>query len=132
MWPSSAPAPRRAAVDLAVEDQAAADPRPDGQHDHVACPAACPEEELGEGGDVRVVVDVDGEPEPLSHQIAQRDVRDLEVDGLDRHAAVVVDGGRDAQAGTEDVRPSVPGLLQLPAEVLGSLSSLSPIEDSCP
>ena len=59
------PAPVEPAVDLAVEDQPPADAGADREHHHVPRAAARAVEELGEGGDVGVVVDEDREPEPL-------------------------------------------------------------------
>ena len=87
----------RAAVDLAVEDQAAADPGADGQHHHVRLAAGGAEEVLGEGGDVAVVVDEDRQPDPLFDEVADRQVGERQVDGGDGDAALVVDRRRDPE-----------------------------------
>ena len=73
----------RAAVDLAVEDQAAADPGADRQHHRVVGAAGGAVEVLGQGGDVGVVVDEDGQADPLADQVADRQVVERQVDGRD-------------------------------------------------
>ena len=60
----------RAAVEIAVEDEAATHPRPEGEHDHVTRAAACSAAVLRERRRVRVVLDRDGQAEPLAEPIA--------------------------------------------------------------
>ena len=100
----------RAAVDLAVEDQAAADPGPDRQHHRVVGAAGGAEEMLGEGGDVGVVVDEDRQPGALADELADRQVVDRQVDRGDRDAAVVVDRRRDAETDGGDAGTGLVGL----------------------
>ena len=66
MWPELRTPADRAAVDLTVEDQPAADPGPDGEHHDVRGPPPRAVEVLGQGGDVGVVVDEDREARAAS------------------------------------------------------------------
>ena len=68
-----------AAVWLAVQDQTAADPCAERQHDHVARAAAGADLPLGDRRSVRVVVQRDGQGDDVCHPVAkveivQRDV----------------------------------------------------------
>ena len=98
-----------AAVDLAAEDQAAADPGADRQHHRVFGAARGAVEMLGEGGDVGVVVDEDRQAGALADEVADRQVVDRQVDRGDRDAAVVVDRRRDAEADRGDARAAPRG-----------------------
>ena len=97
----------RAAVELAAEDQPAADPGPDRQHDHVGASRAGAEAVLGERRDVGVVVDEDRQPEALADQVADRDVDDRQVDGADRDPALAVDRARDPEPDRRGLRTGV-------------------------
>ena len=81
------PGAGRAAVDLAAEDQAAADPGADRQHHRVRLALRGAVEVLGEGRDVGVVVDEDRQADPLADQVADRQVGQRQVDRGDRDAA---------------------------------------------
>src|SRR5205814_2115870 len=111
----------RPAVQAPVDDQPAADPGSDRQHGGVPRPLRDAESVLSEEGDVGVVVDQHRQPEPLGHEVADRHVRELEVDGHDREPAGAVDrtpppvnsGGQGQRPQRPDykVYRSRPGLL---------------------
>ena len=120
----------RAAVDLAVEDQAAADSGPDRQHHRVVGAAGGAVEVLGEGGDVGVVVDEDRQPGPFADQLADRQVVDREVDRGDRNTTVVVDRRRDPEpAATTPGRASWASSISRTSSSISS-SSVWPVERS--
>ncbi|TMK78422.1 MAG: hypothetical protein E6G45_06510 [Actinobacteria bacterium] len=87
----------RAAIGLPVEDEAASDPGPERQHDHVAGAAAGADPPLRDRGSVPVVVDRDGAPVALRHVIAQVEVGERNVDGRDHMARSLVDRRRDSE-----------------------------------
>ncbi len=111
----------RAAVDLAAEHQAAADPGADGQHHRVRLALGGAVEVLGQGGDVGVVVDEDRQPDPLADQVADRQVRERQVDGRDRDAAVVIDRRRNPQTDRLRLRAGVARLADLADQQLDQL-----------
>src|SRR5262249_49084169 len=113
--------PGRATVDLAAEDQAAADPGPDRQHHHVVGAAPGAIQVLGQGRDVGVVVDEDRKPGATTDHLADRQVVDRQVDGRDRDTPVVVDRGRDPEAHRGDPGPGLPGLVDLRDQQLDQL-----------
>src|SRR5439155_852886 len=69
-----------AAVEAAVQDEAAPDPGPDRQPHDVARTLGGAEPLLDERRHVAVVVHEDRQPEPLLHRIAEAEVLDVEVD----------------------------------------------------
>ena len=82
-------------VELAVEDQRAADAGGDGHVDHVVVAAARAQLVLGQRGGVGVVVQPDRHLQPLGQhgahgQVVQRD----DVAGFDHHAVFIIDKGR--------------------------------------
>ena len=87
-----------AAVGLPVQDQAAADPGPEREHDHVARAMARTDAPLGDCGCVPVVVDAHRERETLVHPVTEVEVGQRDVRGRDRAAPALVDRGRDPKA----------------------------------
>ena len=61
-------------------------------------PRAAPKRCSASDRDVGVVVDEHRQPESLRHQVPDRHVGEVQVDGDDRHAALAVDRARDARA----------------------------------
>ena len=92
-----------AAVQLAAEDQPAADAGPDRHDDDLAGADGGAGAMLGERCQIRVVVDEHRDPEPLGHHVSERDVIELEVDRDDRFAGPAIDQGRDAEADRGDL-----------------------------
>ncbi len=81
----------RAAIEAAVEDEPAADPRPEREHDHVLAPAARSVAVLRERSGVRVVLDRRRKAEPLGEAPAEVDVVERDVDGRDGAPGPLVD-----------------------------------------
>ena len=71
----------RAAVELAVQDEPAADPGAERQHDHVPRPPPRAQTVLGDRGGVRVVLERDREPERSREPVAEVDAGERDVDG---------------------------------------------------
>ena len=96
----------RAAVQLAAEDQPAADPGADRQqHRLVGAPRGA-RAVLGQRGQVGVVVDEHRQPEPLGHDRAERDVGERQIDGDDAAPGTLIHQARDPEADRGDlVRP---------------------------
>ncbi len=92
MCPSSPATPIAPAVELAAEDQAAADPGPERHHDRLAGALGGAGAVLGDGGRVAVVVDEHRQPEPLGHHVGEGDVGERQVDATTRSRS----GGRSA------------------------------------
>ena len=90
--------PFRAQQHPAVHDDAAADPRADGQIDHVPDAAASAVEILGQAGDVGVVAEECGSGKPLADQRAQRDIAPAGQVGRFQHHA----GDRVERSGRAD------------------------------
>ena len=88
----------RAAVELAAEDQPAADPGADRQHDRLAAAARRPGAVLGERRQVGVVVDEHRQAEPLGHHVGEHDVLERQVDGDHRVPATLIDQRGDSEA----------------------------------
>ena len=89
----------RAAVDAAVDHDAAADAGPDGQHHEMARDeGAVVRVGLGERRAVGVVVDVHRDAEPLAQQVAQRHACERDVHAEARRAGGEVDRARDGDA----------------------------------
>src|SRR5688500_5239697 len=80
-----------AAERLAAEDEPSADAGAEREHDHVARPSPGADLPLGDRGGVAVVVDGDGQPEPLFHQPAYADVGQWDVHGGHGPASALVD-----------------------------------------
>ena len=93
----------RAPVELAVQDEPAADPRAEGEEHHVLGAPAGPEAVLGERRAVRVVLERDREPEAVGEQVAQRHVLERDVDGGPRPAGSLVDERGDPDAERDDL-----------------------------
>jgi hypothetical protein len=96
--PELCPCPHKAPVGRAVEDQPAADPGPEREHDHVARAMARTDAPLGDCGCVPVVVDAHRERETLVHPVTEVEVGQRDVRGRDRAARALVDRGRDPKA----------------------------------
>ena len=101
--PSSAPRPDGAAVQLAAENQAAADAGPERQHHRLAGAARCAGPVLGQHRQVGIVVDEYGQPEPFGHDVAERHAPQREVGRADRDAGALVDQRRDPEADRLDL-----------------------------
>jgi hypothetical protein len=96
--------PGRAAVEPAAEQEAAADPRPERHEEGVLGAARGAEQVLGEQRDVRVVVDVHGQPEPLAHQVPERHASERQVRRPQRPPAALLDERGDPEADRLHVR----------------------------
>ena len=94
----------RAAVQTAVQDQAAADARTQREHHDVG--GATPRARLpfGDCGGVAVVVDPHRQPMTLAHAVAKVEVRERDVDRRDRPPRALVDARREAEADRRRVR----------------------------
>ncbi len=121
MWPSSAPAPVAAPVDLAAEDQAAADPGADRQHHRVFGAACGAVEVLCQSRHGRVVVDEDGQTGAPADDLADRQVLQRQVDCRHGNALVVIDRGGDAKTHRRGTRAFPTRLLDLTHEKLDQL-----------
>ena len=111
MWPSSAAAPSRAAVDLAAEQQPAADAGAEREHHRVPRPARGAAAVLGEHRHVRVVVHEHGQAKPLAHQVAERHAVERQVVRHHHRAACRAHQRGDAEADDLRVRSGGAGLL---------------------
>ena len=87
-----------------VDDEAAADAGAERQHDRVARPARLAPAPLGEHRRVAVVVDRDGQAEPLGQHVAHGDAVQREVVGVERHARLRIDQAGDAEPDREHLR----------------------------
>ena len=92
-----------ATVELAVEDQAAADPGAEREHDHVVGAAARAEAVLRERRGVRVVLERNREAEPRREVVAEVEAGERNVHRGARAPRSLVDEGRDADAERPDV-----------------------------
>ena len=88
----------RSAVEPPAEDEPAADPRAEREHDHVLRTAAGADRPFGHRRGVRVVVDRDRQPQVLLAALSQRDALERDMHGEDRRAFALVDRRRDADA----------------------------------
>ena len=88
----------RSAVGATAEDQTAADAGAEREHHHVARAATGTRHPLGDRGRIRVVLDRDGQAEPLAHQIPERNVDQRDVRRGDRHSDPLVDSGWNTEA----------------------------------
>lgn len=91
-----------AAQDAPAGNDAAAESGPQRDHEEVfgdAC--ARTQALLGQGGDVRVVVEMDLQTRALAQDVAQRQVGDRQVGCLHRHARALVERRRNAESGSE-------------------------------
>ena len=91
-----------AAKGRAAGDDAAADSRAERQHHDVGRAARRPGLPLADRGGVRVVVEPDGNAEPLPHAVPQRDMGKRDVRGDVDPAAGLVDRARDPEADRAD------------------------------
>ena len=89
--PSSAAGADCAAVELAAEDQPAADAGADREQDGLVATAGGAGAVLGDCRTVRVVVDEHRKIEPLGHYVGEHDVLEREVDGDHRVARPLID-----------------------------------------
>ena len=80
-----------AAVRAPVEDEPTADARAEREHDEIARAAPGAELPLGDGGDVAVVVDDDGDADPLLEVPGEVDAGERHVHGPDDPARDLVD-----------------------------------------
>ena len=99
-----------AVVELAVEDEPAADPGADGDADRVPRAPRRAHPPLAEDRAVGVVVELGGKPEPVANDLPQRQVDPAEVGREQHDAALGVERARRADADAEDLRAG-----QLPA-----------------
>ena len=81
----------RAAVEVAVDDQAATDPGSEGEQNDVGGAAGGAVTVLGERGEVGVVVHRDRKADPLRDDVSERHVGERQVDGIDADAAAAID-----------------------------------------
>ena len=72
---------------LAVQHYAAADTGAQRDHDHAAAPFACTRAVLAPGGNVGVVIHIDGQAGALVDHLAQRDVVKFQIVGIQHGAA---------------------------------------------
>jgi hypothetical protein len=91
-------------VEPAVQDEAAADPGPDGEPDYVARALRRPEPRFDERRDVAVVVDEDRQPEPLVHYVAEGKVLDIEVHSDHGNPGCLIDQAGNPESDRVDVR----------------------------
>ena len=78
------------AIEAPVDDHAPADPGAEGEHDHVTRALRGAGPELGEGRHVGVVVHVDGQAEPLTHEVAERHALQREMGAEHRRAGIAL------------------------------------------
>ena len=103
MCPSSPAGPDRAAVELAAQDQPAADAGADREHHGLAATARRAGAMLGQRREVGVVVDEHRQAEPLGHHVGEHDVLEREVHGDHRGAGPLIDQAGDAEADRGDL-----------------------------
>ena len=101
-------AAREAAVDLAAQEHAAADPGAEREHHHLVAARAGARARLGEDRAVGVVVDDHRQLQALGHDVREADVVQREVDGLDGQPRARVERARDAEADRLDVAADRP------------------------
>jgi hypothetical protein len=103
MWPNSAAADR--------------------QQQRIGVVRGRPEAPLGQHRRRRIVVDEDRQPEPLGHEVAEREVADRQVDRGHRDAALLVDQRGDSEADRFDLATArlarLPDGVDDPVEQLG-------------
>src|SRR5438128_998556 len=92
-----------AVEELAVDHDAAADTGSERQHHQIRAAASGAVRELRERGGVRVVLDPDGDPEPLRELVAEAHLAQRDVDGAEHDACPLVDARRDAEADGADL-----------------------------
>ena len=85
---------------LAIQHYAAADTGAQRDHDHAAAPFACTRAVLAPGGNVGVVIHIDGQAGALVDHLAQRDVVKFQIVGIQHGAGVHIDA-----AGRTDAHP---------------------------
>src|ERR1019366_6824195 len=93
----------RAVVELAVENQAAADPRTDRDADHVLRSPGGADPPFAERGAIRVVVERRAKPDIVRDPVAQREVVPAEVRRGDHETRLAVERARAADADAEKV-----------------------------
>src|SRR4029453_1984577 len=81
----------RAAVGLAVQDQTARDPGAEREHDHVARAPPRADLPLGDRSHVAVVVEGNGDGEPVAHPVAEVEVRQRHVHRADDATDALID-----------------------------------------
>src|SRR5213592_2795703 len=87
-----------AVVDLAIDDDPAANPRAERETNDVVRAARGAAPPLAEDGAVRVIIERCGETEALADAVTQRHVRPAEVGREQHRAALRVEGPRRADA----------------------------------
>jgi len=80
-----------AAIEMAVDDDAAADAGAEGEHDHVCRPLPRTEPPFGEGGGIAVVLDAGREPVALVRAIGEVHLMQREIHGAQGDAGPAVD-----------------------------------------
>jgi hypothetical protein len=93
----------RAAKRPAVEDHAAADSRPEGEHHDEARTLRGARVPLADRRGVRVVVDRNRQPVALVHPVTEVDALQRDVHGRHRPARALVDSRGDAEAERGDL-----------------------------
>src|SRR6185312_1758484 len=83
----------------------AADPRADGDAHHVASPARGTLPPLANCRAVGVVVERGGQPEPLRHAIAQREIPPAKIRRDDHQPALAIQWSRRPDANAEEILP---------------------------
>jgi hypothetical protein len=89
---------RGTAVELAVENEAAADSDADGDHREVAADDRFAVGGFSQRGAVRVVLDVDRQADPLAQDLAQRQVEERDVEAVADASGRELDDRRHADA----------------------------------
>src|SRR5262249_25020563 len=93
---------RPAAVELAVEDDAAAAPRSECEHHHRLHVASGARVKLAVGGRVRIVLDTDGNREAVLHARAEVESLARDVHGSFDPARPLIETRRDPEAEADD------------------------------
>ena len=119
-----------AAVDLAVDDQPAADSGADGEHHRVAVPCAAPKRCSASTATLASLSMQTGQPEALGEEVADRHVGDRQVDGGDRDPPLAIDRAGDAEPDGGRLGPRLERLGDLAPARSSSSSSVCPAEHS--
>ncbi len=92
---------RPAAIQVTVDDNAAADPRSEREHDHVRHAPPCSQAPLGQRGGVAVILGAGRKPEAVARSLRKVDILKRQIDGLERQARTAIDVQRDAEPDCE-------------------------------
>ena len=94
-----------AGIDLAVDDDTAAETGPEGDHDRIFCASRRSGDGFRLGGGVGVVLRVNGDaPEQRGQIVRQRIIEKRDIVSVNHHSAHVVDGPGGRHARPADVR----------------------------